>query len=99
MCVQDPEWAKFKKKLPTKRRAKAKRVEKAVLSKSEEGKHLWSEAGVLVAVCQPMVKLLRMADGQAPCTGEVYHFMYTLQVRLALSLPYALASSSPTALA
>lgn len=72
---------KFKKKLPSKRRAKARRLEKAVLSKTAEGKQMWSDAAVLVGVCHPMVKLLRMADGQAPCTGEVYHFMYTLQVR------------------
>ena len=79
LTVKDPEWTKFKKRLPRERRDKAKRFEAAVLSKSEEGKLMWSDAAVLVDICHPIVTLLRMADGQAPCTGEVYHFMYTLQ--------------------
>ena len=79
LTVKDPEWTKFKKRLPKERRDKAKRFEAAVLGKSEEGKLMWSDAAVLVGVCHPIVTVLRMADGQAPCTGEVYHFMYTLQ--------------------
>ena len=79
LTVKDPEWTKFKKRLPKERRDKAKRFEAAVLGKSEEGKLMWSDAAVLVGVCHPILTVLRMADGQAPCTGEVYHFMYTLQ--------------------
>ena len=79
LTVRDPEWAKFKKRLPKQRRDRAKLIEQAILSKSEEGKRMWADAVVLVDLCHPMVTMLRMADGQAPCTGEVYHFMYTLQ--------------------
>ena len=79
LTVTDPEWAKFKKRLPKDRRAKAKRIEQAVLSKSPEGVKMWLDGQVLINVCHPIVTILRMADGQAPCTGEVYHFMSTLQ--------------------
>lgn len=79
LTVQDTAWAKFKKKLPKQGRDKAKRVEQAILGKGVEGPAMWLNGQVLINICNPMVTVLRMADGQAPCTGEVYNFVSTLQ--------------------
>lgn len=72
--LSDPEWDEWVHDQGKKVQARAEAARKTIRSKST--KRL---VRALVPAIEPMVKLLRMADSEVPCTGKVYHNVWSLK--------------------
>jgi hypothetical protein len=76
----DPDWAAWVEAQGSKKQAKAEKARRDLGRKSNA-----KLAKAIVAATEPIVKLLRMADSQVPCTGKVYHTVWSLKELLLTS--------------
>lgn len=72
--LSDPDWEEWVREQGKKTRARAEAAHKTIRSKSTK-----KLVKALVPTVEPMVKLLRMADSEVPCTGKVYHNVWSLK--------------------